>query len=252
MKDTIRAYEELAYNAFPAFENLLRDGWLIQASGGYGNRANSVLPLYPGILSLDGKIAEAEEFYRSRGLQPTFKMTEAATPSDLDSVLEARGYERIRDTSIQTLSIHDREFSDSGCNIAFFSWQEHRAFWQELFTSFNGMNPHDLECYTRILNQSAARVCGAVLYQDDQPAAFGLGVSQNGSLGIFNVMTHPERRRQGLGSAVMGALLKKGQKEGAKESYLQVMLSNPGALKLYYKLGYREQYQYWYRKQPQS
>jgi ribosomal protein S18 acetylase RimI-like enzyme len=45
----------------------------------------------------------------------------------------------------------------------------------------------------------------------------------------------------------MEAMLSLGRSKGAKNAYLQVMLDNTKAYKLYQSLGFKELYQYWYR-----
>ncbi|MDM5336177.1 hypothetical protein QUF84_02870 [Fictibacillus enclensis] len=43
-------------------------------------------------------------------------------------------------------------------------------------------------------------------------------------------------------------MLKWGKENGAKYSYLAVLLNNEPALRLYSKIGYSEIYKYWYRE----
>lgn len=44
------------------------------------------------------------------------------------------------------------------------------------------------------------------------------------------------------------SMLEIGQKQGAEIAYLQVMLDNKPALKLYEKIGFKDRYHYRYRK----
>jgi len=64
---------------------------------------------------------------------------------------------------------------------------------------------------------------------------------------LFDIVVDANYRNQGYGKQVMLDLLKLGKIDGAKNAYLQVMLNNLSALKLYSKLGFKEIYKYWYR-----
>ena len=55
---------------------------------------------------------------------------------------------------------------------------------------------------------------------------------------ITNVATHPAARRQGLGRAVVQALMKEGAALGLADIYLEVRLSNAPAIALYESLGF--------------
>ena len=59
--------ERLVVDAWPAAETEELDGWLLRASGGPTHRGNSVATLAAGsALSLDQRIARAEQWYRER------------------------------------------------------------------------------------------------------------------------------------------------------------------------------------------
>jgi ribosomal protein S18 acetylase RimI-like enzyme len=87
----------------------------------------------------------------------------------------------------------------------------------------------------------------ARLHQDGDIVACGLGVVQAGFLGLFDIVVAPHARRRRFGQALMAGLLAWGQQAGAHTAYLQVMLNNDAALRLYSGLGFQEAYQYWYR-----
>jgi GNAT superfamily N-acetyltransferase len=90
--------------------------------------------------------------------------------------------------------------------------------------------------------------CFALRAVGDQPVAAGFAVAEEGCAGFFDIVTHPDHRRQGHAGALMAALLDWARNSaGAHTAYLQVMLSNAPALRLYARLGFTELYRYWYR-----
>ncbi|WP_323793953.1 GNAT family N-acetyltransferase [Nocardioides sp.] len=65
-------------------------------------------------------------------------------------------------------------------------------------------------------------------------------------VGFAGIEVSPTARRQGLGRAVMAALLDWGAEQGATTAYLQVLDDNRPALALYEALGFREHHRYCY------
>ena len=57
---------------------------------------------------------------------------------------------------------------------------------------------------------------------------------------IANVATHPDHRRRGIGRALTERVMKQAQDKKAGEIWLHVRDDNPGAIKLYEDLGFRE------------
>ena len=57
---------------------------------------------------------------------------------------------------------------------------------------------------------------------------------------ITNIATHPCARRQGLGRAVVSALLEQGRMRALGEIFLEVRASNEAAIALYRSLGFLE------------
>ncbi|HUX85631.1 MAG TPA: GNAT family N-acetyltransferase [Chloroflexota bacterium] len=82
---------------------------------------------------------------------------------------------------------------------------------------------------------------------DGETVAVGLAVRERDHVGLFDVVTAPHRRNQGIGRRMMSTLLRWGRDDRATTGYLQVMRTNAPALHLYEKLGFREAYRYWYR-----
>ena len=74
-----------------------------------------------------------------------------------------------------------------------------------------------------------------------------MGVVQGQFVGLFDIVTDVDLRNHGHGQQLVSDLLAWGKERGAQIAYLQVMLNNPIAQRLYAKLGFKESYQYWYR-----
>ena len=80
---------------------------------------------------------------------------------------------------------------------------------------------------------------GVVYLQDGKVVAYGgmLCVVDQGQ--ITNIAVHPDYRRQGIGKAIVGALLKYAMDEKFEEVTLEVRKSNDAAQALYRSMGFR-------------
>jgi ribosomal protein S18 acetylase RimI-like enzyme len=242
----IRTIEELSMNAWPALQTMLWDGWVLRFANGYTRRANSVYPLYPGSgqTSPAEKIVACEKHYRAQGLPVVFKMTTACFPSELDDLLAARGYKVEAHTSLQLLSL--KKWGPAPLENVSLDPQENDA-WQAAFGRMSRLEGKSAAAHRQILDLILLPTRYAALEVDGQIVACGLGVLQDGFLGLYDIVTSPDFRRRGYGEQIMRALLAWAKRQGAHTAYLQVMLNNPPALKLYEKLGFNEAYRYWYR-----
>ena len=240
----IRTIEELSMNAWPAMQTLHYDGWVLRFADGYTKRANSVYPLYDSEMDLDEKIEFCKSFYRDLGLPAVFKMTEASTPADLDTRLDALGYRLDSPTSVQTLDLGKGKHEiPSDVDLA----SDDTEAWHEAFARMNNVSPDRRATHENILHAILPDKCYASISVEGHIIGCGLGVLQAGYLGIFDVVIDPDHRGQGYGTRLMDALLVWGVQQGANAAYLQVMCDNEPALGLYEKLGFQEKYQYWYR-----
>lgn len=80
--------------------------------------------------------------------------------------------------------------------------------------------------------------------------ARGIATYARDWLGLRGIEVSPERRRRGLGLAVVGALLDWGAERGATTAYLQVLADNEPALSLYERLGFTTHHAYRYLAEP--
>jgi ribosomal protein S18 acetylase RimI-like enzyme len=240
---TIRTLEHLSDRAWPAARTVLHDGWEHRWSGrGLGRRANSVTPHEDGALFLDDKIAHVEAFYREQGVPPAFKMTEAARPPYLDAALEDRGYFLDAPVSVQMLPA---PFSplDGGAELSTSPSPE----WLATDAAGDGHVRAAGALFSQLVERIRSPLAFASLRHQGVVAAVGMAVLAEDHIGLFEIATHPDHRRQGLARRVIGSLLAWGEDAGARAAYLQVMEGNTRARSVYQSAGFVEQYRYWYR-----
>jgi N-acetylglutamate synthase len=242
MKQIIHTIEELSLNAWPALQTIILDGWVIRFANGYTRRANSINPVYVSSIDVKEKIRICEQIYRRKNLPVIFKMTQAIYPEILDSILEEEGYEIDSRVSVQTTDLFNG-YSDVDVEL-------HDRFSEEWLAGFCRMNNigEDVKPTMRqMLGNIVPEVCFASISREDRIIACGLGVLQDGYIGLFDVVTDASFRNQGFGTRLVSNLLAWGKKNHARKAYLQVVPNNVSALHIYSRLGFREEYQYWYR-----
>jgi ribosomal protein S18 acetylase RimI-like enzyme len=191
------------------------------------------------------KIDRCERIFDGEGLRATYKITPFVDPANLDSLLEARGYRIINQTSVQTLDLSQLNAPElRSINVA----PELDEDWLECYFRFNRM--HDSlkrEALRKILGNIIFTRFFVRLQMDDEDVACGMAVLEGEWGGLFDITVAEIYRNQGNGGQLMLNLMHLSKQTGAKHAYLQVMLNNPPALYLYEKLGFKEAYQYHYR-----
>ncbi|MGF7059502.1 GNAT family N-acetyltransferase [Brassicibacter mesophilus] len=240
----VRFMEELSMNAWPSLQTKLLDGWVLRFSNGYTKRANSINPIYHSKEDINNKVDHCEQIYRNKNMRVVFKMTNEAFPESLDCILQEKGYEIIDNTSVQTLDLS----RFTGVNLSNIIVEE--DFSEEWLTNYcltNSVNERNKETLRDMLRSIGTNKYFASLRVDGKIVAYGLGVLEREHMGLFDIVVDKEYRGRGYGEQMMRGLIKIGKNNGAKIAYLQVMLNNSPALKLYSKIGFKEIYQYWYR-----
>ena len=243
----IQIIEELSMNAWPSLQTMLYDGWVLRFADGYTNRANSINPLYPSTRDVREKIEACEHVYRGKGLSPVFKMTPDSQPAELDAILADRGYQADRRTSVQLLDLADREeVPGEPPNLPEVAGEE----WLAAYCRLSGIADRHYPTLRHMLRSIVPARCFASARADDRVIACGMGVAQDGFVGLYDIVTDARFRRQGHGRRLVEQVLTWGKRQGARIAYLQVMTNNAPALALYRKTGFQEAYPYWYRKCP--
>ena len=246
----IRRIEEASFNAWPALNVLLYDGWLLRFANGYTKRANSVNGLYQGSQKTEAKIDYCEAVYKQQQLRPIFRLTPLITPGDLDHHLQARDYKQIDHTSVQLLDLNEIEASHSGRAVIL----PDRGGIESWLRSFHELNPQRMDAAThaRMLHNIVGTRCLMVLIVNGGVVACGLAVADGDYFGLFDIITAVEHRRKGYGMELTASLLAWGLAMNSRYAYLQVMTNNAPANYLYQRLGFQEIYRYWYRVAPDN
>jgi N-acetylglutamate synthase len=236
--------EEMSLNGWPALQTVLYDGWLLRFADGYSKRSNSVNPLYGSSYDVEEKIMYCEKVYRKRGQASVFKVTPFAEPAGLDTKLEERGYEFVDHTLVKTASLHDLEPPASGDVII---TTELTSYWLDTIAELQSLSASQKETTRRMMEDQPLRKAFVVVRSDGIPVACGMAVIEQEYVGLYDIMTDPNRRGQGYGEALTRHLLWWARQEGAERGYLLVVKKNEAANRLYDKFGFKQIYDYWYR-----
>jgi GNAT superfamily N-acetyltransferase len=240
----IRTLEELGMNAWPSLQTALYDGWVLRFADGYTRRANSVHPLYPSSIGVEEKLRVCERFYQAKGLDVIFKMTSSAQPGNLDDVLAAKGYAANARTSVQVLNLGNVNQAPTQKTTLTESLSDE---WLDAFCRLSSTSDRRKPALKQMLGNPVLTRCFASIHYQGQVIACGIGVLQEQYVGLFDIITEAGVRRQGFGKQLVLNILAWAKCGGAQTAYLQVMLNNDPALRLYSSLGFTEVYQYWYR-----
>lgn len=244
--------ETLAANAWPPEQSIVFDGWRLRSARGVTRRANSVWPNADGALvTLDQKLAVVERYYAALGQQAIFQICAAAQPAALDTLLDQRGYAIDAPTHVQTAAIAQVMAHLPPQQVGHHADIEiSRTFdrdWFALYCACEEVGEAAASVRRAILERIQPTHGFALLRRAGEPIAVGLGVVEDGWLGIFCMATLPAYRRQGAAGAILHSLAAWSHSFAAKNAYLQVMVNNHGAQQMYAKAGFVTAYDYHYR-----
>ncbi len=198
---------------WPGLETVPLGDWLLRHSPtSTARRSRSVLAMGPS--GVEGDYEQVVAFYERHGARP---IAAVLPDSDEDAFFRGRGW---------VLESHDADtlFQIAGVAAARRALPGYRQARPPVEYDEQG----DL-----VTVRIGDRARGVAAYSDDWVGFRGIEVS-------------PEHRRQGLGLAVMDALLEWGAERGATTAYLQVLGDNTPALALYEQLGFTTHHAYRY------
>lgn len=240
----IQQIEERTLNAWPGVRQLLFDGWVLRFSDGITRRANSVNALFPGSGHVEDKITWCEEQYRAQQLPTIFKITPLTQPDTLDGLLAARGYQLQAETDVLYAPIAAMHLMPNGISDSEILPREE---WLDVYAQLLRLSPGVHLGHQAIIRATVPMICPVAVWNQENPVAVGLGVLERGMVGINDLVTDAQYRRQGNATRILTTILSWAVNHGAQGAYLNVMSENQPAQALYAKLGFLKCYKYWYR-----
>jgi len=241
----ILAIEAAASRAWPPIEREALHGWLLRYGRAGSRRLNSVqtLEFGPGT-DLDESLAVVERWYQARQLPSCFQLNDAVRPTDLDAVLNDRGYERITPTSVMianelpAIECHD-------LRIEILPHADARVLRAITDPSWPAEKKDErVDLFARLESPHVF----ALVMEGGDPIAGGMCAVDGQLAGLFSMRTQAAHRGRGLARAVALRLMRWAREQGVRQLYLQVEDDNAPALHLYRQLGFERVYGYHYRE----
>jgi ribosomal protein S18 acetylase RimI-like enzyme len=238
----VSTLESRLVNAWPAFEVAVVDGWLLRFASGYTKRANSASPLMPDASLDDALIDHILARFGRQNIAPTFRLTGLERP-DTEERLAARGLVDFDPTLCLVAPLVDAPESEPTVQLE----PEPSPAWVRAAAEAYGGDKADRAILGMIVGRIREETAFATLVLDDRPVAWGLGVTERGFTGLYDIVVAPDLRGLGLGRQVVRSLMAWGRGLGAGHAYLQVREVNEVARSLYASLGFSDAYRYRHR-----
>jgi GNAT superfamily N-acetyltransferase len=239
---SVEAFERAGLAAWPGIDVHWDGSWVRRAAGGYTKRANSVQCLDPEDgEDADLRVISASTWMVVRRIKPVFRITPLAAP-ELVETLDDAGWQSIDQSHLFAMELGEQQ-AEPGAKLFPVLDPEFLAVQRHL----QGYDDATMAGMKALLAAFVVPATGIVVYRDGEPAASGLMAVADAVVITGNVITDPNRRRQGLAAAMMRGGLAWARTQGATVAALNVQADNPGAQALYEGLGYRHQYDYSYR-----
>ena len=222
-----RRIEEMSLNASGAFQSLVYDGWLLGFRAGPTKRLRCVNAFYSTSLPLAEKVDYCARFYRSVGLPAIFRMLPFSQPPDLDAYLHSLGWITFERTLVMRADIA-ASLPNPATRDAVEIVDAPR--WVEATAALLDLTGDKLSATVERARSYPLPHAGAIVRRQGEVVACGLVKLEGAHAGLFALNTAPAHRRQGLGAAIVGALLAEASRRESRAAYLQVTADNEAAL----------------------
>lgn len=235
--------EEICLNAWPALQILHLDGWNIRYSAGLTRRANCVVPILHRHRDLIQKIHICQKIYASHNQNCYFKITPLANPGDLDMILSDRGFEIEAPTNVYEADIEKNQNSSEYLEI-----NTNQKEWAASLCKMKSWNANQSILLSNLLNKIFCKKSLISYQKNGLIHGLALGVLQENHLSILHLMVEEKFRKRNIGSQIVGGLFDWAKKHSCNKAVLSVEKNNEIAINFYKKFGFKEQYEYFFRK----
>lgn len=233
--------EAHAIDAWPATVSERVDGgWVLRATPGL-DRGRSNHALTPcrrlSASEIPDAIARVESFAARRGIPAGIQVSPLSLHDTLTSELDRRAWGTRWPVLVLAAQVGGVG-SELVLDVADRATPDWLASWARCEPG------RDVEAHARTV---FSRLAGRARFVRLADAAVGIAVESDGLVGLFCLAVDPARRREGLGTGLVRALLARSK---ASVAYLQVESSNAPAIGVYERLGFSEAYRYCHRVAP--
>jgi GNAT superfamily N-acetyltransferase len=204
--------------------------WLLRAGGGFTGRANSALVAGDPGMELGDALARVVGFYDDNALPA---LAQVVADSNEDALLAERGWTSARPgrshalVQVASVAIARRHRRLRGFADAVDVDDAPSGAWIARYGRARDADPDIVRSVLTSGDQTAFARVG------DPIAGIGRGVVTDDWVGLSAVEVDPRRRREGLGTAVVEALLEWAASLGARSAYVQTAPDNEAASALY-------------------
>jgi len=235
-----KKWELSAFDAWPALEQVEEEGIVYRFANGYTKRANSANVLSLKDWQLPKLVAKIERYYSDRGQASIIRIPSFVKAIALDQYLEGSGYQQTSQSLVMTKTLTENTPTKT---LKTLSAQD----WLSCFVQLSQSELEHHNAHLAILEQIKDEVLFAVLEIKGEAVACGIGVIGQNGVGLFDLVCAKSCRRNGYAAQLISGIHAWAYEKGARSSYLQVLASNSAGVGLYQKLGFVEDYYYWYR-----
>ena len=243
--------EDAGLNASAPPQQRWMDGWLLRFSPGKARRARCINAVATGRLPLQQKLELAAQVYDAAVLPMVVRITRFSQPTDLDGRLADLGYTVADDTRVMVrASVGRRPFAELPPGTR---WERLGAEdYAQAVGLLRGSAAEQRRAHGQRLSLSPVPYQGFAIRRqsDGEVLACGQFAREAELVGLYDVYTHVEARRQGFAAMLCGRLLSLAAAEGGQVGYLQVESDNHAAGRIYERLGFSDAYSYHYRQRP--